>query len=381
MKEILLLLVAALALGLSKDSSGLEVPLKYEKAPVVSNTFFPYGYNYLQTTQNLPRGDWKLPPLTTDRPLYVLLRLGDSVHLLVTDKSKTGDKFYSRLWFDSNGDGDLTDEKPVSGLPGERNNLFTTQFPAINFMIKLEDKRLPYCLKPSLNGRMVSESSFQSGTGASFSYTVQCAYSGSFTVNGRQYRIQVGDSNGNGRFSDYSTIADVQNPFGRSRIYPKGDNLYITDGSKMNFNDRMPLGDLLFLNETLFYMKLDIPNGRMILTEINKGLSPLKLTLKPERFTLFIEDKGHCVNMYKPSGNVTMLPAGKYRLLEYQVVCKDEKGALWRLKALGTNETPSATLAQNSEAVLQLENRICRWSTCQEKTALHLPDGHQGISL
>jgi hypothetical protein len=355
-KKLLLIGIMALAAGLSPGASALDVPLKYEKMPAAldPNAFFPYGGGGVLATSVKPAGDWKLPPLITDKPYYALFTLGDKKHLLVTDKKNIGEKFFTRIFFDCNGNGDMTDDKPIDGTvqdgggapPGD--GYFNVEYPQIDVTITADGAQLPYSVKLYLYGQM------QSGgvTEVHISFMVACAYRGEFTVGGSRYSFWLCDRDGNGRFTDHAKIPDRKDAPAHASMYPEGDLIYLTDGRKLNYNDGLSLGDLLLVGGALFEARIEPSKGKMTLTEIRNGLSPLKLPIKPERLSLFTVDGNHCLMAYKPAGDVIMLPAGKYRLMEYHLFRKDAQGDLWRLYAMGTKETPATAVAPNSGAVL-----------------------------
>jgi hypothetical protein len=54
--------------------------------------------------------------------------------------------------------------------------------------------------------------------------------------------------------------------------------------------------------------------------------------------------------MYQPAGEVVRVPAGKYRLLSYQILRRDGQGDLWRLTASGTGGSPLIEVVKGSGA-------------------------------
>jgi hypothetical protein len=183
-------------------------------------------------------------------------------------------------------------------------------------------------------------------------YAAPYSYSGAFQIGGAQYTIKIIDFNRNGKITDRAKITFVHNLSNRTLIYPTGDIVYLSDGGKTDYSDGLILGDLLLLGGTLFEVRIDSANRKMILNEIKDGLSPLKLSIKTERLSLISEDGSRCLMAYKPAGDVIMLPAGKYRLLEYQALRRDLQGDIWRLQAQGTFESSPITVGQGGEAVL-----------------------------
>jgi len=61
----------------------------------------------------------------------------------------------------------------------------------------------------------------------------------------------------------------------------------------------------------------------------------------------------HCLMAYQP-GKEIKVPAGKYRLYNYQIFKKDKQGDLWRLKATATTETPFLTVDGKGKLVVEL---------------------------
>ena len=354
MRKLLLALgVAALAAGLSPGAFGLDVPLKYEKPVNNQEMSFPYGYGRAEVAATIPASGWKLPVFTTDKPYNVLLSLGEKQLLIIFDKKKAEDKAYTRLWFDQDGDNDLTDEKPIDGTSQSmgvpNDGSFSVQFPQIEFSVVVDGAKLPYCIQPMLYA-------YSNGSAGNiqfnFQYSVMCCYTGVFTAGNTKYTMRIGDRNGNARFNDPVKVIDYKLPDRKTPLYVEGDIAYITDGKTAGYYDSQTLGDYLMVNDTLFEVKIDIPKNKMVLNEVKSGLLPVKLTAKPERFSILTEDNKHCLMAFKPTGDAIRLPAGKYRLLSYQMYRKDAQGDLWRLMAGGSNESPVATVASGQTAVL-----------------------------
>ena len=102
MKRIIrLCLAAAGALSLAAPARSLEVPLEYERE--VSSIF-------LLKSAEAPPGEWKLPELKSETPVYLLAHLPGKRRLLVLDRRTGAETFFSRLYYDANGNRDLTDD-------------------------------------------------------------------------------------------------------------------------------------------------------------------------------------------------------------------------------------------------------------------------------
>ena len=347
--------IAILYTGLSFSVSALEVPLQFEKADTGESRRLFYGYGNGLFRPEKPDGKWAFPSLNTDKPLYSTLRLGDKPILLVLDTEKSGDKYYNRLWADSDGDGELQNEKPLALESVKKGNLVSTLFGRrvpghtdLDLKITVDGKLAPYFIR--LNIKKYTPSKYF--TGAAFSYQIACGYTGTFQVGGTHYTVTLCDRNGNGRFDDRVVIPDIDKHEGFVPLHAKGDVVYLASGGKKDIFDGTTLGDLLLLKDTLYIQKVDLSRGKLILEPVKGGLSPLKLPMRPEHLSLASEDGRHCLNIYQPSGDVIHIPAGRYRLLNYLLLRRDEQGDLWRLAASGTFNSPVFEVVKGAGAVL-----------------------------
>jgi hypothetical protein len=354
-KALLVFGTTLLYLCLSSTAFCFDIPLKFEKAPTDQSVFFPYGYGYMDVTTIKPAGDWKLPSFNSEKPLYVLLKFGDSNHLLVIDTPMKDDKNYSSIIFDSDGNGDLTDNPPIQGKlvipqgapPG---GYYTIEFAPIDFFIKDNTKKIKYSIMPILYGEKVGNSTSLSRV--NFQFQVTCVYTATFKIGGSQYTLKLNDRNANGKFTDeFKTTIDRKNYPGHNPIYTQGDLVYISDGNKIDYYDGLPFGNLLYIKDKLFNVKIDVAGGKMTLKELKKDLYPLKMSINPERFSVYT-DTTKCIMGYKPSGNLINLPVGSYNLHCYELFRKDMQGDLWRIITVETIDSPAVTVSSGKEAVL-----------------------------
>jgi len=178
-------------------------------------------------------------------------------------------------------------------------------------------------------------------------------YTGSFKIDGVNYTIKITDFNHNGKINDRPKVLFSPKLSNVLAIYRQADIVTLSMGEKTDYSDGQILGDLLLLGGRLFEARIDNENKKMILDEVKNGLFPLKLTIKLERLSL-ISENGRCLMAYKPLGNILMLPPGKYRLLDYQVIRSDSQSGVWRLKAEGTSKSPLVTVGPGANEVLTI---------------------------
>jgi hypothetical protein len=272
---------------------------------------------------------------------------------MVLDTVKPGERNYSRLYIDYDGDGNLAGEKPLDSNIRETKyvQIVGGDLPPVEMTILTDGVRTPYRMQLKLQAQTPFGTSGQ-GRFISFLYDVIGGYRGTFTLGGATYTILLGDTNGNGRFDDCARTAMNHTHAGHTPLFQMGDQVLLTDGKYTDYFNLQPLGDLLWLNATLYEVKIDIAKGKMTLTETRSGLAPLKLPMRVERLSLYAEDTGRCLMAYKPSSDILMLPPGKYRLLSYLAFRRDERGDLWRMNAGGTSDSPVVEVTSKGGAVL-----------------------------
>lgn len=354
----------AIFLGFSFTTAALaiDVPLKYQKHPAETEDFYPYGSNGFQVSLKKPSGDWTLPNFVSDKTLYTLVKIGDEERLFILDKQKEDAKFYNRIYFDSNGNSDLTDDAVLNGtirFMGSNNQYCNVEFPAVDTQIKINGKSLSFSFAPGIFGSMLEEltkSGFdEKSVNRYIGVTVRlnCSYTGEFKIGNQQYSVILGDSDCNGRFNDrFSVYKFKKPPPGRMQIYGRGDGFLITTKDKNEVYDVLKLGDLLQVKDRLFNVSISTAEGKMTLTPVSGNLVSLQLPADIKRLSLYTEDEKHCLMAINP-GKKIKIPAGKYRLYNYQIIKKDKQGDLWRLNATATTESPWVTADGKRKSVVE----------------------------
>jgi hypothetical protein len=325
----------------------IDVPLKYVKYPDKPKSVFPTGLARLTYKLNPPPGEWKLPTFVSAHPIYSLVKLGDEEKLLVLDRQKTEDEYYNRIFFDTNGNRNLTDDPVIDGrieeIPGRQYS--RVQFPSVDTKIKVQGKSLPFSFLPDYLGRLVA---FDEGKISEellnrmvYLYLrTNCLYQGKFEVDGESYFVYLGDTNCNGLFYEKFALRKLKNlPPGRMPIFSTGDNMFISQGKDIDLFDRQICGDLLLVKNRLFEVNVNQTKGKMTLTPITQNLAPLILSMKPENITLYTEGGEQFLMTYKPHKKIH-IPKGKYRLFSYKLLKNDDQGDLWRIVGRGMTDCP-----------------------------------------
>jgi hypothetical protein len=354
------LLAAFLGLCLAASAFAIDVPLKYQKHPAETKDFYPSGSNRFTFTLKQPSGDWKLPSLVSEKALYTLVKIGDAERLCVLDQQREDAKFYDRIYFDSNGNRDLTDD-PVSEGITQSMRPYRVVFPAVDTKIEVDGKSVPYSFIPMIYGyislEQLAKSEFYQKSISdytSFGVSLNCSYTGEFKIGNQKYRVILGDSNCNGRFNDRFSVRKFKKPPpGRMRVFGQGDKFFITTDDKIDSFGSQVCGDLLLVKDKLFKISISTAEGKMTLTPVTENLASLHLPVEADRLSLYTEDEKHCLMVFQPGQDIKV-PAGKYRLYTYQIFKKDKQGDLWRLCATATSETPFVTVDGKGKPVIEL---------------------------
>jgi len=356
---LFILLVTVLVLCMTTAAFALDVTLKYERHSDEGESFRPFSFAQVQPTIERPADDWNLPELRSKTPLYAFAELGDKERLVILDRQNADDFFFNRLYFDANGNRDLTDDPVIEGtFDGEEGEYCHTSFQSVDIMIELEGKLVPYSFRPDVfytyfgdygrpDKQLAKEHIDENLRFVLFS---NCSYSGEVELEGRTYHVVLGDGNVNGRFNDKLSVFRVVETDECSPQLGAADHFYLTSGKEIGVYDALLYGNLLYVETTLFEIKISTAEGKMTLTPVTENLAPLKLAMAPERIGIYTEDGTNCVMMYRP-GTQVVIPQGTYRLLHYTVLRKDAQGDEWLLVAQATERSPSVTVGRGSSVV------------------------------
>jgi len=333
------------------DAQGIEVALEYVRYPDVEDSDSPFNHRGDLTLECLAEptaGDWKLPEIIGADPAFALAELGGSPRLFVLDRTVAGAPFYDRLRFDTDGDGDLTDEQPIGetdglGIPG------FFQPDAVDLTLDIDGHEQPYSLKVSVLHEEISiGEEVEKIDVEELVLTVggNCGLSGSFELGGKSHQLLLAEDQINGRFDDVFSLAPgvVQQP--HRAFEATGDLLFLTDEEKLDEYDISIVGTKLALGGELYDLAIDTKRGVLTLTPGVAATATVKLPPGVARLFLSSEDSTEYLVLYRP-GREPRVPPGEYRLAGYQVYREDPQGDLWYLSATATPRSPVQAVAAN----------------------------------
>jgi hypothetical protein len=213
---------------------------------------------------------------------------------------------HDKLYIDSNGNGDLSDETAISAYRTTQNY---TYFGPVKVIFQIEDGPVTYHLCFRFYGSADSNRKRLYASSAGW-------YEGDITVNGAKKHCVLFDYNANGTFNDKSL--------------DPGDSDRIRIG-QANSQDTRFVGNYIEVDGT--YYKPEIArDGACIKLAEAKDMTFGKVRL-PESVSELSAGGENGLFIVKPEKQVAFLPVGKYRITEWTVERKDDKGTSWKLQA------------------------------------------------
>jgi len=305
--------------------------------------FYSSGGSYVRTPgqTEFSKVVVKEPKYQYARPFKGVAKLGNQELGFVFDVASSASSTtrstrvrYTHLYFDSNGNGDLTDEKAVEA---ESNSSSYSYFPRVDVAFDVEGGRLEYALYMR---------AYSSSSGYSRAYLYGAAYrEAEITLNGEKKRVVLVDSNSNAQFDDAVSIVTRSD----GTLYPSSssDMLFIDpDPSKGTLNGvQQPVGKLLNIAGHFYDMELSPAGDKLTLTP---STVPVGYVSNPNKGVnaLVHGDQGILRVSADDSGK-SPLPVGEWKLLSYTIdgtakTETEEEGSLLN--------TLSAALVQSSSS-------------------------------
>jgi len=304
-------LAFALLLALAASASGgTEQWLSYRTGDGVEKLVGHTPGQTVRLDANRPDGV-ALPKLSAGDPLFGQWKspAAKGGRLWMALDRSDPNRPYDRLYIDTNADGSLADEEPISPA----NNISAPQFqnmtfPPVKLLLKGPDGPVAYHLGIGVQlfagqGRAVTAAA--------------CWYEGNIPVNGRQTRCILADANANGVFNDASKdsdqadrirLLDLPAPFAVGRV---GKFIQI-DGV---------LYRLTIASDGACVEIAPAADAQLVRVTVPKSIS--RLSVAGENGLLLVA----------PADGVVQLPAGQYRLNHWEACKKDAAGVEWQITA------------------------------------------------
>ena len=227
---------------------------------------------------------------------------------LALDRSQPG-KPYDRLYIDTNTNGSLADEEPISPANNiSAEQLQNTTFPPVKLLLLGPDGPVAYHLGIGVQ--------LFAGQGRAVTVAA-CWYEGNITVNGRQTRCILADANANGVFNDASKDSD------------QADRIRLLDLPAPFAVGRV--GKFIQVDGNLYRLTV-APDGACVEIAPATDARCVRVTVPKSISRLSVAgDNG--LLLFEPADGVVQLPPGSYRLNHWEAHKKDAAGVEWQIVA------------------------------------------------
>lgn len=345
----------------SEDAGNPEKDKEFIFRQVVSqNVFFGTQEKFLAVKEipsftSIVKGE---PKYTSEKPYRAVISYGSEKLPFALDKDRPDSKGFQVLYFDSNRNGDLSDEKPVNEIgktvtsipqsAGDEVNSATAEvapmeiqysyFPAV--VLSAGDGREEYRF---LLGH-IQYSWFPDGY---VMFSAAAYREGKTKFDGKEHRIVLVDNNSNGCFNDRWTFGDPTGATQAVYVYPNyGDLIYVDPdmndprvgyGLSISRDDQFPLADLIVLDGKTYQVSTSA-TGETV--SIEPCVVPTGIVKNKNKYynALVFGDKG--AMKISGSGKGSVLTEGTWALNSYSIA---EDGKKTRSRTYASASTNSAT--------------------------------------
>ena len=292
----------------------------------------------------------KEPKYASGNPCRGVARLGSQFYGFALDCSK-GSAGYGRLYFDVNGNGDLTDDRYVDGEPmsGEMGgNAIMYRFPRIDLTVDADGTEVDYAfLFTALHHKSKNEE-----------YVSASLYAAAYReadlrgVGKKKHHLVLVDYNSNGRFDDEFKVNDR----GSGSMFPlPGDMLLVDPSPTATLDTDLTSGDNRYLVSKLvnfggkfFELKVSPSGDKVELNPASVDIGYVN-SQHPGFRAILHSDQG----FLKVGGERTKgipLPVGEWRLLSYTVDFGGSpmkgRGGVTRVAARATSDCKSLEIVK-----------------------------------
>jgi hypothetical protein len=266
------------------------------------------------------------------RPLRGVTILGSQQYAFVLDHKSNESTGYDRLYFDLNGNGDLTDDKPLDVTPNKKQTSSSTisdnsEFPRVMVSVDVAGRKIDYPL--SLRRQYVRKPDYEY---IRLFLTVEAYRRAEITLDGKRHAIAVLDWNSNGRFDDVLSVP--QHPPGSNdRLYPKCGDVLLIDPEKTateNLSWARPLGEhrqflgaLTVLEGKYYHVKVSPSGDEITWTPAAVPCGQVASPHAPCHVELIGEMGYFDLNLEK--SKPTTIPAGRWQLFSYGITVDNWK--------------------------------------------------------
>ncbi len=295
-------LISSILLGAAAGQE--EQWLQYRSAGDARQFMGDMNSLFKELSSSKPEGV-KLPEFTAEQPLFLAwetpMAKSGKVWIAFDKSSKTGQ--YDRLYLDSNGNGDLSDETAVE--PSRREST-QSYFGPVKVVFEGEDGPITYHLNFEFYGRPDRTYCLVAPGGW---------YEGPITVGGVKKHCVLLDYNVNGTFNDKSPDS--------------GQSDRIRIGAQDSRDTRF-VGNYIEVDGKLYRPQIAKDGAFIILKEADDvQYGTVRLANNITAFAVGGENGSFTC---QPKETTVKLPVGEYRIERWSIVKDDGKGSKWELQ-------------------------------------------------
>jgi hypothetical protein len=225
---------------------------------------------------------------------------------------------FNRLYFDLNGNGDLTDDGVIDALASPHSSRSSSyasrEFPRVDVTIDVDGTKAEYAFRLSVYSRVST----------SYSYAYVSLYSaayreGTVTVDGKPRHIVLLDYNSNGRFDDEFGVRDG------GRVYSTYGDILMVDpdtgtytGSNMSGDDyRQYVSKLANIDGRFYDLKISPAGDELTLTASSVPVG--YVTSSNDGFRAVVYGDQGLLKIAGGKSAPAPLPEGQWRLMSYTI--------------------------------------------------------------
>lgn len=284
--------------------------LQYHSARKARDIVGDIGTQTIKLLDNKPEGI-ELPEFKSAEVVFGKWKspmVNNGFLLIAIDKSKKNSP-HDSLYIDSDGDGDLSDETPMTAYETDK---YRSYFGPVKIIYEYEDEPVTYHLDIEFYSTKDRRRIYAYSGGW---------YEGSVTVGGEKKHCVLIDHNGNGRFND------------KSNTFSKCDRIRI---GKKAIRDTKFTGNFIEIDGRLYRPEI-APDGACITLAKAEDVSfgTVRLDESVTEFAAGGENGLLSVTLEKGAAK---LPVGNYRIHHWTIERKDGKGKKWALKGEGSRK-------------------------------------------
>jgi hypothetical protein len=280
----------------------------------------------LELTTEAPIGV-DLPKFTSAQPLFAqwITPMTPQGRLWLALDCRADGQPYETLYFDSNADGSLKDETPITARLSSQSR---ADFGPVSVTFRGKEGLVIY----SLNLKFQDDGKKKAACAIS-----ACCYQGQLVVGDVNLDCVLVDYNANGTFDD------------RSADPGQSDRLYLRKNGQSDWGVQV-LADCMAIDSGMCRVEISHGGSRICLTDatnmkfgkfrVPAGLA--RLSIKSERGRFIFQN-----------GQVTgTLPTGRYSITDWTIEQKDFAGRTWRIQAYIRNDKGIFDIEESSEMPL-----------------------------